>query len=139
VVSVTDPYGRILGFLDRSRYFLSSSSSVVLTRLSGPRYRPTTFFFLVAPEIEPGPPDLYPRTLTTRPQRRSSNTQHDVIYSFLKNKHKKKRSSHSGRNARFLIPKQLHSFNLICMYVCGCAFQVKTQLHFIESQRILTN
>jgi hypothetical protein len=48
VVIVTDPYGRILGFLDRSRYFsaifLSSSSSIVLTRLSGPRYRPTTFF-----------------------------------------------------------------------------------------------
>jgi hypothetical protein len=37
VVSVKDPYGRILVFLDRSRYFfLSSSSSVVLTRLSGP-------------------------------------------------------------------------------------------------------
>jgi hypothetical protein len=64
VVSVTDPYGRILGFLDRSR------SSVVLTRLSGPRSRPTTFFFVV-PGIEPGPPDLQPRTLTTRPQRRS--------------------------------------------------------------------
>jgi hypothetical protein len=46
VVSVTDPYGRILGFLDRSRYtFLSSSSSVVLTRLSGPCSRPTTFFY----------------------------------------------------------------------------------------------
>jgi hypothetical protein len=38
VVSVNDPYGRIL-------LFLSSSSSVVLTRLSGPRSRPTTFFF----------------------------------------------------------------------------------------------
>jgi hypothetical protein len=50
VVSVTDPYGRILGFLDRS-------SSVVLTRLSGPRSRPTTFF-LAVPGIEPGPPDL---------------------------------------------------------------------------------
>jgi hypothetical protein len=46
VVSVTDAYGRVLGFLDRSRLlFLSSSSSVVLTRLSGPRSRPTTFFF----------------------------------------------------------------------------------------------
>jgi hypothetical protein len=44
VVSVTDPYGRILGFLDRSRYFSIISSSVVLTRLSGPRSRPTTFF-----------------------------------------------------------------------------------------------
>jgi hypothetical protein len=59
VVSVTDPYGRILGFLDRSRYFsiLSSSSSIVLTGLSGPRSRPTTFF-LVVTGIEPGPPDL---------------------------------------------------------------------------------
>jgi hypothetical protein len=34
-------------FLDRSRYtFLSSSSSVVLTRLSGPRSRPITFFLV---------------------------------------------------------------------------------------------
>jgi hypothetical protein len=32
--------------------FLPSSSSVVLTRLSGPRSRPTTFF--VVPEMEPG-------------------------------------------------------------------------------------
>jgi hypothetical protein len=59
VVSVTGPYGRILSFLDRSRYFfLSSSSSVILTRLSGPRSIPTTHFFLVVPGIEPGPPDL---------------------------------------------------------------------------------
>jgi CBS-domain-containing membrane protein len=42
VVSVTDPYGRILDFLDMSRYFLSSSSSVVLKRMSGSRSRPTT-------------------------------------------------------------------------------------------------
>jgi hypothetical protein len=40
VISVMDPYGRILCFLDRSRYFfLSSSSSIVLTRLSS---RPVT-------------------------------------------------------------------------------------------------
>jgi hypothetical protein len=58
MVSVTDPYGRILGFIDRSHYFLSSSSSVVLTRLSGPSSRQTTFFFLVVPGIEPGPPNL---------------------------------------------------------------------------------
>jgi hypothetical protein len=58
MVSVTDPYGRILGFLERSRYFLSSSSSIEVTRLSGPRSRPTTAFFLVVPGIEPGPPDL---------------------------------------------------------------------------------
>jgi hypothetical protein len=51
VVSVTDLYGRILGFLDRSR------SSVVLTKLSGPSPDSTTFI-LVVPGIEPGPPDL---------------------------------------------------------------------------------
>jgi hypothetical protein len=45
VVSVTDPFGRILGFLEGAATFLSSSSSVVLTRLSGPRFRPTAFFF----------------------------------------------------------------------------------------------
>jgi hypothetical protein len=56
VASVTDPYGRTLGFLDRSRYFSSSSSSVVLTRLSEPRSRPIIFF--VVPGIEPGPTDL---------------------------------------------------------------------------------
>jgi hypothetical protein len=56
VVSVTDPYGRILDFLD-SRYFSTNSSSLVLTRLSGPRSRPTTFF-LIVPSIEPGPLDL---------------------------------------------------------------------------------
>jgi hypothetical protein len=44
VVSVTNPYGRILGFLDRSRYFSIKYSSVVLMRLSGSRSRPTTFF-----------------------------------------------------------------------------------------------
>jgi hypothetical protein len=44
VVSVTDPYGHILGSRQEPLLFLSSSSSVVLTRLSGPRSRPTTFF-----------------------------------------------------------------------------------------------
>jgi hypothetical protein len=38
VVSVTDPYGRILGFSRQEPLlFLPSSSSIVLTRLSGPR------------------------------------------------------------------------------------------------------
>jgi hypothetical protein len=57
VVSVTDPYSRNLGLLDRSRYFsFSSSSSIVVNRLSGPRSRPITFSEdLVAPGIEPGP------------------------------------------------------------------------------------
>jgi hypothetical protein len=40
VVSVADPYGHILRFLDRSLYFfLPISSSIVLTRQSGPRSR----------------------------------------------------------------------------------------------------
>jgi hypothetical protein len=44
VVSATDPYGRILAFLDRScTFFFPSSSSIVLTRLSGHRSRPITF------------------------------------------------------------------------------------------------
>jgi hypothetical protein len=43
VVSMTDPYDRTLGFLYRSRdFFLPSSSSIVLTWLSGLRFRPTT-------------------------------------------------------------------------------------------------
>jgi hypothetical protein len=59
VVSVTDPYGRILGFLDFSRLFLPSSSSIVLTRLSGTRSRPTTTQKnLVASGIEPGSMEL---------------------------------------------------------------------------------
>jgi hypothetical protein len=47
--------------------FLSSSSSVVLTRLSGPRSRPEKN--LVTTGIEPKPLDLYPGTLTTRRER----------------------------------------------------------------------
>jgi hypothetical protein len=43
VVSATAPQGRILGFLDlEPLLFLPSSSSIVLTRLSGSRSRPTT-------------------------------------------------------------------------------------------------
>jgi hypothetical protein len=59
VVSVTDSYGPYSWFSRQGpTTFLSSSSSVVLTRLSGPRSRTTTYFFLVVPGIEPGPPDL---------------------------------------------------------------------------------
>jgi hypothetical protein len=43
VVSAMDPHGRNLGFLDpETLLFHSSSSSVILTRLSGPRSIPTT-------------------------------------------------------------------------------------------------
>jgi hypothetical protein len=45
---VTDSYGRIHGFLDRSRYFsIKYSSSVVLRRLNGPRSRQLHFFLVV--------------------------------------------------------------------------------------------
>jgi hypothetical protein len=43
MVRVTDPYGRILGFLDTEPLlFLPSNSSIVFTRLSGPHSRPAT-------------------------------------------------------------------------------------------------
>jgi hypothetical protein len=78
VVRVTDPYSRMFSVLETGAVTsLSSSSSVVLTGLSGPRSRPTACFFQVVPRIERGPPDLEPRTLTARPQRRSQNT---VLY-----------------------------------------------------------
>jgi hypothetical protein len=44
MVSVADPYGHILDFLNlEPLLFLPSFSSIVLTRLSVPRSRPTTF------------------------------------------------------------------------------------------------
>jgi hypothetical protein len=59
VVSVTDPYGRILGFLDRSRYF---SFKWLLNCTHEAEWTPfQTHYFsenLVAPGIEPGPLDL---------------------------------------------------------------------------------
>jgi hypothetical protein len=67
------PYSRISRL--EPLLFLPSSSSIVLTRLSGSRSRPTASYFsenLVAPEIELGPLDLQPQTLTTKPQRRST-------------------------------------------------------------------
>jgi hypothetical protein len=57
VVSMTDPYGRILGFLDRSRYF---SIKYLLSCTHEAEWSPfqTHNFFLVVPGIEPGPPYL---------------------------------------------------------------------------------
>jgi hypothetical protein len=61
VVSVTDPYCRTLGFLDRSRYFfLSSSSSVVLT--SQRTHGHILLFYLKLPNLEgQGPVFISPR------------------------------------------------------------------------------
>jgi hypothetical protein len=61
-----------LSFLDRSRYFLSSSSSFIFRRLSGPRSRPTvTQKIWQHWESNSGPLGLQPGTLTTRPLKRS--------------------------------------------------------------------
>jgi hypothetical protein len=56
VASATNPTAVNLDFLDPEQLlFHSSSSSVILMRLSGPRSRPTTSQKnLVAPEIESG-------------------------------------------------------------------------------------
>jgi hypothetical protein len=54
VVSVKDPYGRILGFLDRSHYYFFQIAPQLYSRSCiGPCSRPTTFF-LVVPGTEPG-------------------------------------------------------------------------------------
>jgi hypothetical protein len=72
VVSVTDPYGRILGSLDRSSYF---SSKLLLSCTHEAEWTPFQTHYcsknLVAPGIEPGLLDLQPGILTTRPQRLS--------------------------------------------------------------------
>jgi hypothetical protein len=62
-----NPYGCIVDFLDLSRYNFFQ----VAPQLYEAEWTPfQTHYFsdnLVAPEIEPGPPDLQPGTLTTRP------------------------------------------------------------------------
>jgi hypothetical protein len=59
MVSVTDPYGSILCFIDRSRYF---SIKYLLSCIHEAEWTPVqTHYFsenLVVPVIEPGPPDL---------------------------------------------------------------------------------
>jgi hypothetical protein len=59
VVSVTDPYSSILGFLDRNSYFFLSSSSSVVLKAGWTPFQ--THYFsenLVEPGIESGPLDL---------------------------------------------------------------------------------
>jgi hypothetical protein len=72
VVSVTNPYGRILDFLDRSRYVSFQAAPEAHKAKRTPLQ---THYFsenLVVPVIESGPLDLQSGTLTTRPQRRST-------------------------------------------------------------------
>jgi hypothetical protein len=58
VVIVTDPYGRILDFLDRSRYFSIKQLLSCSHEAEWTPFHTHFFFFLVVPGIEPGPPDL---------------------------------------------------------------------------------
>jgi hypothetical protein len=59
VVSATDPHGRVLGFLDRSRYF----SIQVAPQLYSRTPFQTHYFSenVVAPGIEPGTPESVAR------------------------------------------------------------------------------
>jgi hypothetical protein len=62
VVSVTDPFGRILGFLDRSSYFSFKWLLSCTHETEWIQFQTHYCFFfpenLVGPGIEPGPPDL---------------------------------------------------------------------------------
>jgi hypothetical protein len=72
VVSVTDPYGLIVGFLDAAVIF---SINYILNCTYEAEWTPfQTYYFsenLVAQGIEPEPLDMLPGILTARPQRRS--------------------------------------------------------------------
>jgi hypothetical protein len=58
VVSVTDPSGRILGFLDRSRYFSIKQLLSCSHEAKWTPFQTNYIFFLVVPGIEPWPPGL---------------------------------------------------------------------------------
>jgi hypothetical protein len=71
-INVTDPYGRIIGSLDRNRYFSINELLNCTHEAEWTPFQIRNFTeYLVAPGIEPEPLDLYPETLATRPQRRS--------------------------------------------------------------------
>jgi hypothetical protein len=59
VVSVTDPYGRILEFLDRSCYFFFQVAPHCTHEAEQTTFQTHyIFFFLVVPGIKPEPPVL---------------------------------------------------------------------------------
>jgi hypothetical protein len=58
MVSVTDPYGRIFGVLDSSRYFSIKQLLSCTHEAECTPFQTHSFFFLVVPGIEPGSPDL---------------------------------------------------------------------------------
>jgi hypothetical protein len=68
VVSVTNPYGRNLGFIDRRRYFFFQVALQLYSRNRvGPVPDPLPLRKSGSAGIEPVPLDLKPETLTTRP------------------------------------------------------------------------
>jgi hypothetical protein len=58
VVSVTDPYGRILGFMERGLYFSIKYLLCCTHEAEWTQFQTHYFFFLVVPGIEQRPPDL---------------------------------------------------------------------------------
>jgi hypothetical protein len=58
VLSVTDPYDRILDFLDRSRYFSIKQLLSCTHEAEWTPFQIHYIFFLVVSGIEAGPPDL---------------------------------------------------------------------------------
>jgi hypothetical protein len=58
VVNVTDLYGRILGFLDRSPLLFYQVAPQLTHEAEWTPFQTTKFSFLVVPGIEPGHPDL---------------------------------------------------------------------------------
>jgi hypothetical protein len=73
VASVTGPYGRILGFLDRSLYFFFQAAPQLYSRSwVDPVPDPLLLWKSGSAGIESGPLNLYTGTLATRPQRRST-------------------------------------------------------------------
>jgi hypothetical protein len=80
-VIVTDPYGRILVSLVRSRYlFLQVAPQLYSRGWVDPVPDPLLKKNTVAPGIEPEPLDPWPGTLTTRPQNRLQLTQHYLLF-----------------------------------------------------------
>jgi hypothetical protein len=72
VVSVTDPYRRILGFLDRSHYFFFQVAPRLYSRgWVDPVSEPPLLRKSGSAGNRTGTSDLQPGTLNTRPQRRS--------------------------------------------------------------------
>jgi hypothetical protein len=58
MVRVSDPYSRILDFLDRGCYFSIKQLLSCTNEAEWTPFQTHYFFFLIVQGIEPGPPDL---------------------------------------------------------------------------------